>query len=158
MLRSHLQSHRPSRVANGDLKPLSAAKQAALLKIDKYEDLIGCLQDEVFIPMAFETSGAFPKATGIMIKAIAEAGKANMVPFPVTRSAIRDMIAACIQVGNALANKAGLNYLRTLAPSWTEAKQARAARKEGNKTRPRREEKKSRRKAHLSGAHFVRSA
>jgi hypothetical protein len=28
-----------------------------------------------------------------------------------------------------LANKAGLNYLRTLAPSWTEAEQARAARK-----------------------------
>jgi hypothetical protein len=133
----------PSKVNNGDLKPLSAAKQAALLKFDKYSDLIGCLRNELFTPMVFETSGAFPKQTGIIIKVLAEAGKANMIPFPVTRSAIRDSIAACIQVGNALANKAGLNYLRTLAPSWTEAKQARAARKEA---------KVARRRVRLSGA------
>ncbi len=41
------------------------------------------------------------------------------------------------------ANKAGLNYLRTLAPSWTEARQARAARKEA---------KVPRRQIRLSGA------
>ena len=105
--------------------------------------VIGCLRNELFTPMVFETSGAFPKQTGIIIKVLAEAGKANMIPFPVTRSAIRDSIAACIQVGNALANKAGLNYLRTLAPSWTEAKQARAARKEA---------KVARRRVRLSGA------
>ena len=66
--------------------------------------------------MTFETSGAFPKQTGIIIKVLAEAGKVNMIPFPVTRSTIRDSIAACIQVGNALANKAGLNYWRRLGP------------------------------------------
>jgi hypothetical protein len=136
----------PSKVANGDLKPLSAAKQAALLKFDKYDDIVGCLRDEIFTPMVFEASGAFPKETGIIIKVLAEAGKANMIPFPVTRSAIRDSIAACIQVRNALANKAGLNYLRTLAPSWTQAKQARAARKEA---------KVPRRQVHLSGARMA---
>ena len=96
------------------------------------------------------------QSTGIFIKikkkiykkkkVLAEAGKANMIPFPVTRSAIRDSIAACIQVRNALANKAGLNYLRTLAPSWTQAKQARAARKEA---------KVPRRQVHLSGARMA---
>ena len=96
--------------------------------------------------MVFEASGAFPKETGIIIKVLAEAGKANMIPFPVTRSAIRDSIAACIQVRNALANKAGLNYLRTLAPSWTQAKQARAARKEA---------KVPRRQVRLSGARMA---
>ncbi len=34
--------------------------------------------------------------------------------------------------------KKGLSYLRTLAPSWTEAEQARAARKEAKVTRHRR--------------------
>ncbi len=46
--------------------------------------------------MVFEASGAFPKETGIIIKVLAEAGKANMIPFPVTRSAIRDSIAAVL--------------------------------------------------------------
>jgi hypothetical protein len=50
------------------------------------------------------------KITGIIIKVLAEAGKANMIPFPVTRSTICDSIAACTcsqLVGNALANKSG---------------------------------------------------
>ncbi len=91
------------------------------------------------------------QSTGIFIhkKSIKknEAGKANVIPFPVTRSTIRDSIAARIQlVRNALANKAGLNYLRTLAPSWTKAKQVRAARKEA---------KVPRRQVHLSGARMA---
>jgi hypothetical protein len=72
----------PSKVKNGDLQPLSAAKQAALLKFDKYSDLIGCLRNEVFSPMTFETSGAFPKQTGIIIKVLAEAGKVKHDPVP----------------------------------------------------------------------------
>jgi hypothetical protein len=80
----------PSKVAKGDLKPVSAAKQAALLKVDKYEGIIACLKDKTFMSMVFEASGAFPKGTGEIIKALAEAGEAKTIPFPVTRSTIHD--------------------------------------------------------------------
>ncbi len=62
-----------------------------------------------------------------------------------TRSAIniRDSIIAARARAS---NKAGLNYLRTLAPSWTQAKQACAARKEA---------KVPRRQLHPSGARMA---
>ena len=85
------------------------------------------MQENIFVPAAFETSGAFTKETGILIKMLAEAGKANMVPFAVSRAAIRNRLAVSIQVGNALVNFEGLNHLRSLTPAWAAAKQIRRA-------------------------------
>jgi hypothetical protein len=118
----------PSRVDGKSEKPLSAAKQAARIKVGKYDDIVSAMQENIFVPAAFETSGAFTKETGILIKMLAEAGKANMVPFAVSRAALRNRLAISIQVGNALVNFEGLNHLRSLTPAWAAAKQIRQAR------------------------------
>ena len=117
----------PSRVDGKSEEPLSAAKHAAQIKVGKYDDIVSSMQENIFMPAAFETSGAFTKETGILIKMLAEAGKANMVPFAVSRPAIRNRLAVSIQVGNALVNFEGLNHLRSLTPAWAAAKQIRRA-------------------------------
>jgi hypothetical protein len=52
----------------------------------------------------------------MIIKDMAEEGKADVVPFPETRSAILEKFVANNQIGNALANQA------RLAPAWGAAK------------------------------------
>ena len=125
----------PTRVKGGKEEPLSAAKTAALIKVGKYGDIVACMEENIFVPLAFETSGAFTKEVGILIKAIAEAGVVNMIPSALTRAQIRDELAVVLQVGNALVNIEGLGYLRSLTPAWQAAKQVRHARKEARKQR-----------------------
>ena len=87
------------------------------------------------MPAAFETLGAFTKETGILIKMLAEAGKANMIPFAVSRPAIRNRLAVSIQVGNALVNFEGLNHCRSMTAEWAAAKQVRQARNVAHQTK-----------------------
>ena len=119
----------PSRVKGQSEEPLSAAKKAALIKVGRYDDIVTAMQENIFIPAAFETSGSFPKETGILIKLLAEAGKANMIPFALSRAAIRNRVAFTMQVGNALVNLEGLGYMRSLTPAWAAAKQIRESKR-----------------------------
>ena len=125
----------PSRVEGTSEAPLSAAKQAAFIKVSKYDDIVSSMQESIFVPAAFETSGAFTKETGILIKMLAEAGKANMIPFAVSRPAIRNRLAVSIQVGNALVNFEGLNHCRSMTAEWAAAKQVRQARNVARQTK-----------------------
>lgn len=122
-------SDAPSNVKKALAEAAKSAERAAGRKIGKYAKK--GLQDwsgSALVPFALTSAGGIPKAAGIFIKRLAQAGTDNMIPGALTRTEIRDRLAVTVQIGNALTNLDGLNRSRTLTTKWADAKQRRRSR------------------------------
>ena len=85
--------------------PAQAANKG---KLSKYLQEV-MAEGEVFVPMAFTSSGGTPQVTDWLLKQIAEAGEAHECSNPIPIAEIRDAIAQEIAVGTAMINKAGIH-------------------------------------------------
>jgi len=85
--------------------PAQAANKG---KVSKYLQEV-MAEGEVFVPMAFTSSGGTPQVTDWLLKQIAEAGDTHECSNPIPIAEIRDAIAQEIAVGTAMINKAGIH-------------------------------------------------
>jgi hypothetical protein len=81
--------------------PAQAAERAANVKINKYSELVATAGN-LFIPMAFETSGTYTRQVSILLKRMRDAGVENGAPYPIGQREMRDRLAAIIARYNAL--------------------------------------------------------
>ena len=91
----------PSKQGTGANQRKDEAHKAAAAKIRQYADLVAAVGD-VFVPLAFEVSGAHTRHVDILIKRIRDAGEDNGVSVPMKAREIRDLLAVTLARHNAL--------------------------------------------------------
>ena len=90
----------PSVHGTGNDPTKSKAHKAADGKIKRYDDMVTSVGD-VFVPLAFEVSGAHTRHVDILIRRIRDAGVDNGVSVPVGAQEIRDALAVTLARHNA---------------------------------------------------------
>ena len=111
----------PSKDGDGEDDPLKMAHRQEKAKMTKYAELVASVGN-VFVPLAFLTSGAFTLQTALFIKRLCAAGHENGAANPVEPAELRDRIAVAIQRGNAMANILTAARLRASLPAFAVAR------------------------------------
>jgi hypothetical protein len=116
----------PSKRGSG--APLKAANAAATVKLKEYQELVE-LAGDVFVPLAFEPSGAYTREVAIMLRRLRDAGtEENGAPNPMVLQEMRDRLATTMARYNTIISIACCNRQRADSEAWAKHKADRAYR------------------------------
>jgi hypothetical protein len=110
----------PSKSGKGNGGPAEQAIKQANAKIKRYQELVATVGD-IFVPLAFETSGAYTRHVHNLLCRIRDAGtQENAVSNPILMQEMRDRLATTLVRDNATLSVVAVTRQRADAPAYAE--------------------------------------